>query len=137
MTRATFAIGVVVMCTATATLAQTVNLKPGQYEVTTEMSFPGMKLPPQTRQECIPSSDFKEIARKLMDLNNVNSDCKTSEPKLTANTVTFTRTCSNGVWSSELIYAGDSFSGTTKGKDNKGGDSTAKVTAKRIGDCTK
>jgi hypothetical protein len=39
--------------------------------------------------------------------------------------------------SSEMIFAGDSFSGTTRAKDSDSRLSSLKVSAKRIGDCVK
>lgn len=124
---------------ASPATAQTVNLRPGKYAVTTEMDMPGMrmKMPPQKTEQCIGPDDLKDLSAKLAGVDRANPACKMSEVKTVGNTVTFSRTCGKVVWSSELTYNGDSFVGATKGQDDQGRPITSKATATRIGDCTK
>lgn len=119
--------------------AQTVNLRPGKYAVTTEMDIPGMrmKMPPQKTEQCIAADDLKDLSAKLAGIDRANPACRMSPVQTLGNTVSFTRTCGKVVWSSELTYSGDAFAGMTKGQDEQGRPVTSKATATRIGDCAK
>lgn len=123
---------------AVSVAAQTVNLRPGNYEVTMEMDMPGMpKMPPRKHEQCIASNDLKDLTSGLTALDKTNPDCKMSELKNAGNKVSFMRTCKNGTWTSEMTYSGDSFAGISTGKDSQARPVTMKSTAKRIGDCAK
>ena len=121
--------------------AQTVNIRPGKYEVTVEWNMPEMRMPmpPQKNEECITSNEATDVKAALEAAAKTNPqlECKVSDLKWSGNTVRFTQTCKNGVYKSELTYGGDSFVGVSKGQDSGGRAFTVKTNAKRIGDCMK
>lgn len=47
-----------------ATPAQTVNLRPGNYEMTAVMDMPGMKMPTQKDVSCITAEDLKDLSTR-------------------------------------------------------------------------
>jgi hypothetical protein len=120
--------------------AQTVNIRPGKYEVTATIDMPGMKMAPQKDEECITAADLKDFSKKLIDPEMMQS-CKVSNYKLVDNKLTFNVTCKeddiemNGT--TEMTFASESFTNLMVMKDNKGRVTTIKGTAKRIGECVK
>ena len=140
-------------CTLTA-LAQTVNLRPGQYEYTLEVNLgipaEGQKaildaagFQKQKKLECLTAEDVKDMkniaqffAREGEDMN-----CKMTGLKTAGNKVTFNTTCEEDdvkvTSTTEMTFSTDSFTGLTKAKDNEGRVTTIKASAKRIGECTK
>jgi len=123
-----------------AVVAQTVNLRPGKYEMTTEISMADMpKMPPFKAEQCITGEDVKNIAagKKLGGVEELGLNCKTSNFKLNGKTVTFSVTCDSGTWNVETTFAGDAYTQVLNGKDSQGHVMTGKGNAKRIGDCTK
>jgi len=145
-----FALLVVAACTLTA-LAQTMSLRPGQYEYTLDMNLgipaEGQKavldaagFQKQKKLECLTAEDLKDMKNmahpELAELN-----CKISDPKSTGNKMTFTMTCVDDdvrmTMNTEMTFGTDAFTTVTKGKDHEGGVTTAKMSAKRIGECPK
>jgi hypothetical protein len=121
-----------------AIVAQTVNIRPGKYEVTLETEMPGLgKAPPQKRQECVTPDRLKDWAtftgQPEAQLNK--QGCKVSDRKENGHTVTFTLTCDKSVFFYEMTQGVDAYSGVAKGKMS-GQDITMKMNGKRVGECT-
>ncbi len=120
--------------------AQTVNLRPGKYEVTAEMDMPGMKMPPQKDVQCITAEDLKDLSKAMIDPEEAKN-CKVSNYKVSGNKVTFDTTCEEDgmkmTSTAELTYTRESYTGIMKSKDDKGRVITIRTTAKRIGECAK
>jgi uncharacterized protein DUF3617 len=130
--------------------AQAVNLRPGQYEMVSQivMKDRPTKLPPRKDVVCITTEDLRDITTKLVQ-NNGASGCTLTEKTPTSGGLKFTRECSKtaGV---TITQVGDlTFTSlesyhevvkmSTKGGPPAGpfGDSTITIDGKRIGDCTK
>lgn len=123
-----------------ALIAQGVDLRPGKYDVTMEMNMADMpKMPPMKNEQCITAEDVANLAsgKKLGDVDKIEMNCKVSWFKLSRNTATFGMTCDNGAWSGEMTFAGDTYTQVWTGKDREGHAMSGKVSAKRVGDCTK
>jgi hypothetical protein len=120
-------------------LAQTVNLRPGKYELTLEMELAGLpRVPPQKVEQCLTSEKLKDMSSLMGRPNEAlgSEGCKMSDHKTSGNTVTFTTTCAGNTQSNEVTLSGDSYSGRSKGK-MAGQDFAGKWSGKRIGDCAK
>jgi hypothetical protein len=75
-------------------LAQTPNLRPGNYEQTDEVSMPGRpsKNPPRKAVVCLGEQDVKDLG-KIPIGDNARQMWKDSDQKVTGNKITVTRTC--------------------------------------------
>jgi hypothetical protein len=129
-----------VVAAVTQVAAQTVNLRPGRYEITAVMDMPGMKMPPQTNVECITPADLKDFSKKLIDPEEAKG-CTVSNYKVSGNTLTFNTDCKDDdtrvAMSTEMTFTSESFVGVMKSKDQDGRIMNIKTTAKRVGECTK
>jgi hypothetical protein len=124
-----------------AALAQTVNLRPGQYEMTAEITMPsGPPMPPQKQTDCITAEDLKDFSKAFQDPEFAKA-CQVSDYKASGSKVTFLTECKeDGVrmtGKTEMTFTADSFTGLTTTKDDAGNVITMKASGKRIGDCTK
>jgi len=95
------ALAAAVMCGAS--VAQTVNLKPGMYEVVSSSQVtlsPEMqnRLPPgylarlqkpRTQQQCISDADVKQVGKKLSQERGNDPSCKMTDHTVSGNKVTF------------------------------------------------
>ena len=62
--------------------------------------------------------------------------CKTSDYKVEGNKVSWAMTCEKMTGTSELLYAGETYTGAMKMKmDDQ--EVTMKLSGKRLGDCTR
>jgi hypothetical protein len=119
-------------------LAETVNLRPGKYEVIVEMSMPGgpVKIPPQNSIVCV---DPKNFDKKPLP-NPTGTECTVSDYQQAGDKATFIRTCkgSEGITTqrAEVIFAWESYNGVMETKHPSGRASTIKWTGKRIGECS-
>jgi hypothetical protein len=131
------------------------NIRPGEWEFEIQLNFsqPGVAAAGQAvleeggfknqkRRECLTAEDVKEanfakrLAAEMADMNCTHSPLKTS-----GNKTTFTMTCKEeGItvtMTNELTFSGDSFVSVTTGKDSMGNVFGGRLTARRIGVCTK
>lgn len=142
---------------ALAALAQTVNLRPGQYEYTLEMDLgipaEGQKavldaagFQKQKKLECLTAADVKDVktfAQSFSHPDLADMNCKISDSKSTGNKMTFNMTCVEDdvrmTMRTEMTFGTDSFTTVTNVIDDKGRVTTAggKMSAKRIGECPK
>src|SRR5260370_36343373 len=133
------AIAVVILASLVSVFGQGVNLRPGNYEMINEFTIPDMpKVPPVRGEHCITPEEIKKMSsNNIGDFNQMGLNCKTSDSKLTGSKVTFKMTCQDRTWEGEITFNSDSYTGVMRGRDKKNAVVTAKMTAKRIGECTK
>jgi Protein of unknown function (DUF3617) len=132
--------------------AQTVGLTPGLYEFTViaDIQLPpdmAAKLPPQAlammqkpnvTQHCISQGDVDHVSQQISQgRSNQPENCKVTEHSITGSEVKFTTQCAHNTAHFEGSFAGDSFKGTVVSSGDKGQNMTAKISAHRIGDCSK
>lgn len=133
------AVALTVAVLETAALAQTVNMRPGKYEVTMEMAVAEFPVAPQKDTDCVTARDLKNLP--ALFVRDVEEQCKTSDVKLTDSTLTFNSTCDvEGVrYTSmfELTFAPESYSGVMRMKTQDENVMTVKLNAQRIGECGK
>jgi hypothetical protein len=144
------------ICTLAA-IAQTVNLRPGQYEYTLDVSTgiprEGQKAvldaagyQQQKKLECLTAADVKDMttfAQSFAHPELADMNCKIRNPKPDGNKLTFTMACAeDGVhmtMRTEMTFGTDTFTTVTNVTDDKdrviapGG----KMTARRVGECSK
>jgi hypothetical protein len=140
-----------------AALAQTVNLRPGQYEYTLDMDLgipaEGQKavldaagFQKQKKLECLTAADVKEMktfAQSFAHPDLADMNCKISDTKSTGNTMTFTMACAEDdvrlTMRTEMTFGTDSFTTVTNVTDDKGRVTApgGKMSAKRVGECAK
>jgi hypothetical protein len=127
---------------STMTVAQTQSpMRPGSWEVTMKMSMPGMnmEMPPMKQTQCVTADMLKDPQSALPKGPNAG-DCKVSNYKFTANTATYTMTCTTPMAMTavgEMKYNGtDAYTGTIT-IDSGGQKMSMSYDAKRLGDCAK
>jgi Protein of unknown function (DUF3617) len=118
----------------------------GLWEVKTEMQMEGMPMtmPPTTSQQCITPAEANDPSKAAPQGRGRGGrggqDCKVSDYKTEGNKVTWTMKCEGAqamTGSGEIVYSGDTYTGTMKMDMGGRGAMTMKYTAKRLGDCTK
>ncbi len=113
-----------------------INMKEGEWEITTKMEMTGMpmQIPPQTNKQCITKQD-------MLPQNNKpeNGDCKVKNMKTSGGTVSWVIECDspNGKssGSGKITYSGNTMKGSIKMKVPGNIQMTTKLTGKRIGPC--
>jgi len=126
---------------ASTAAAQIVNIRPGEYEITVDIQTtqPGAPKGPIKRVECVTPEDVKDAANMFGGGNVEN--CKISDVKSTGNKTRFNTTCDEGgrkmTGSSEMTFGNDIVEQTSTMKDDQGRVVTAKLFAKRLGECRK
>src|SRR5579864_2103924 len=137
---------------ASIAYAQTLNLRPGLYEFTStaDVQLPpdvAAKMPPQAlammqqprvTQHCITQTDLDHVSQQLSQGRGGGdaSRCKVTDHSIVGDQVTFTRECPSGSAHFEGSFAADSFQGKMVSSE-KGRTITVKMSAKRVGDCSK
>ena len=130
--------------------AQAVNLRPGQYEMVSQIAMKDRptKMPPRRDVLCVTADDLKDITTKLVQ-NNGASGCKITDKKVTGTGWKITRECSKaaGVTTTQdvdlTLTSSESYHEIVKFNANGApgaspfGDSTITIDGKRIGDCAK
>ena len=149
----TLTIVLVIVLAAAAASAQ-ISIRPGQYEYTLQMNMPIPKEASkavldaagfdkeQKRLDCITAEDAKQAKEDVVKFFAKEMDpqnCKMSDVKITANTLTFTATCVEDgmkmVINNQMTFGVDSFTGVGTMKGDGGLSSTTRMTAKRVGEC--
>ncbi len=142
-------ISVVVLMTAGWAVAGSVEMNPGEWEITTTVKMEGMpavpgmpgELPPQVHKQCLTEKDVVPTTQKQA------KECKVTDQKVKGNTVEWTLTCDDreagmkGSGTGTVTYAGDSMDGAFVMKMSSEGmpemTMNAKMKGKRLGPCTK
>ena len=135
-----------------ALYAQTLGLQPGMYEFTTIANVqlpPDMaaKLPPQAlammqkpnvTQHCITQTDVDHVSQQIAQGRpNQPQNCQVTEHSFSGSQLKFTTQCAHNSAHFEGTVGSDSFQGTMVSTSDKGQTVTVKVSAHRIGDCSK
>lgn len=114
-------------------------MRPGNWSVTVKMSMPGMEMPPMTQTQCVTPEMLKDPLGSVPK-GPGGGDCKMTNYKLSANTATYTMTCSQPMpmtMVGEMKYNGtDAYTGTVS-MDSGGQKMSMSFDAKRVGDCAK
>lgn len=112
------------------------NMKEGEWEITTKMEMPGMpmEMPPTKHTQCITKKDLVPMS------SQPGQACKLTDSKITGNTVTWTMQCSGQggemKGTGNITYTGDSFKGTIKMEMPQADlEMTGHVTGHRLGSC--
>jgi Protein of unknown function (DUF3617) len=122
-------------------LAQQLPMREGNWEVTMKMSMPGMgmEMPPMKQTQCITAAMIKD-PQASVPTGPGGSDCKVSDYKFSANTASYTVTCTKPAPMTavgEMKYSGsDAYTGTIT-VDSGGQKMSMAYDAKRVGDCPK
>ncbi|MBN2401894.1 MAG: DUF3617 family protein [Spirochaetes bacterium] len=121
--------------------AASIKMREGKWEVTMTMNIPGMPMamPPVTHTQCITKKDLEDNKKTLPSAGK-SEDCEIKNYRVKDNTVTWETVCKDGTrGSGQIIYKGDSYTGTMKLEtvDRKGQKSTInyKIKGQRKGDC--
>ena len=135
-----------------ALFAQTLNLRPGLYEFTStsDVQLPpdvAAKLPPQylaamqkphVAQHCISQPDIDHVSQQIAEgKTDRPQSCKVTEHSMSGSQVKFTVQCEHNTGHFEGTVAAESFQGTMVSTGDKGQSMTIKISAHRIGDCSK
>ena len=142
------ALAAALMCGAS--VAQTVNLKPGMYEVVSSSQVtlsPEMqnRLPPgylarlqkpRTQQQCISDADVKQVGKKLSQERGNDPSCKMTDPSVAGGKVKFVMQCQRATSHFEGTFSSDSFKAVIRSQTDHG-PMTISMSGRRIGDCTK
>ena len=142
------ALAAAVICSAL--YAQTVNLKPGMYEVasTSQVTLsPEMQshLPPgylarlqkpRTQQQCISDADLKQVGKKLSQERSNDPSCKMTDHTVSGNKVKFVMQCQRATTHFEGTFSSDSFKAVIRLQTDHG-PMTINLLGRRIGDCAK
>lgn len=125
-----------VAVTAFAPAAQNVNLRPGRYEITTDIEAPA-KMPSEKNVECITAEDLKNVTN-LIGAELVQ-DCRMSASKVAGNELAFSGTCDVGGSALEvtmrMTFAGEAFTGVMTATEKGKPFMTVKSSGKRVGAC--
>jgi len=135
-----------------ALYAQTLGLSPGLYEFTStvDMQLPpdlAARMPPQAlarmqqphvTQHCISQPDLDHVSQQIVQgQSNRPESCQVTEHSLSGGQVRFTSQCGERVSHFEGSIASDSFQGTMVSTNEGGRTVTIKMSARRLGACSK
>jgi hypothetical protein len=134
------------MLATVAVIAQA-RMRPGQWEVSTQMAMPnmpaGFQMPVQTTTQCITPEQAADPAgsapRQGGRGRGGKDDCKTTDQKVTGNTLTYSIACTSPdkmTATGEMTFTGDDSYTNTMKMVMAQGEMTMKMTGKRTGDCT-
>jgi hypothetical protein len=121
-------------------LAQTITLRPGQYEITGEATVAGgAAKPTKPRTECVAEGNSKDITRALLG-GTINAEgCAAPVVKTAGGITTMTVECTlpggRGSTTAQSTVSGDSFT-TIMNWDLPGMKQAIKLSGKRVGACT-
>lgn len=132
---------------ATAVALAQSGMRPGEWEVTTQMQMPnmpaGFQMPAMKMNQCITPEQAKDpantVPRQSGRGRGNKDDCKMSDYKTTGNTITWSMACTSPdklTGTGEMTFAGDDSYTSTMKMVMAQGEMTMKMTGKRIGDCT-
>jgi hypothetical protein len=118
-----------------------VNIKEGQWKITTDVKMKGMpmQMPPFTHTQCITKDD---LVPKTSPPDQQEQNVEISNLKVDGNTVSYDITSSSPggkmTGHSTITYEGDKMKGTMSSKIQPGNmEMTYNMSGKRIGDCPK
>ena len=134
------------MLATTAVIAQS-KMRPGQWEVSTQMAMPnmpvGFQMPVTTNTVCVTPEQANDpasaVPRQGGRGRGGKDDCRMTDQKVTGNTITYTMTCTSPektTATGEMTFTGDDSYTNTLKLAMAQGEMTMKMSGKRTGDCT-
>ena len=126
---------------ASAAVAQ-ISLVPGRYEVTVEMQLPQAPAPMTFNStDCITAEDARDIGELMTkEIAASDEDCAISNLEVTSTKITFDSMCSVGgapaTGHADITFGADSWDGVMTTQLGAGATLTAKMSGKRVGECT-
>jgi len=137
-------IAVLVAWTAAAsTVSAQSPMREGRWEITTQMEMANMpmKMPEMKTMRCVTPEQAKDPTKALptpsSNPNDKEPACKVSDYKAVGNNVSWKVACTGAqsfTGSGEMVFAGDSYTGTMK-MTMQQGEMSMKYSGKRLGDC--
>ena len=125
-------------------LADEHRMRPGQYEMTTEMKMEGMdhQAPSRTSSHCFTEDDVKDYRKMAQDGQGRNRDCDISDMKANGDHVSYAMSCKSGAkGTAEMTFRPDGYEMTMNLETPGGPHGPMKIkmhtTARRTGDCSK
>jgi hypothetical protein len=113
------------------------RMRPGQYELTTEMTTDGKPMPAMKASDCVTAEVLKDQAKLLMGAAE-DQNCKVSDLVRSGDRLTFSFTCNEDgvrfVSRAEMTYGTDAYSGLVT-TTAKGRTTITKMSGKRVGEC--
>lgn len=131
---------------ATVALVAQSPMRPGLWEITTQMQMPNMpaqvQMPEMKVPQCITPEQAKDPANTMPrgpqpGRGARKDDCKVADYKMSGNKATWTMTCTTPeklTSTGEMTFSDDSYTGAMKMVMAQG-EMTMKVSGKRVGDC--
>jgi hypothetical protein len=120
------------------------KIRPGQYELKTEMKMEGIdrSIPPTTITHCYTEQDVKDYKTMAQEGQGRNRECEISDLKESAGHVSYAMNCKSGAKGrAEMTFGGDGYEMTmnleTPGGPNGPMKMKMHTTARRTGDCSK
>ena len=126
---------------ASAAIAQ-ISLVPGRYEVTVEMQLPQAPAPMTFNStDCITADDARDIGELMTkEIAASDEDCEISNLEVTDTKIAFDSMCSVGgapaTGHADITFGADSWNGVMTTQLGGGATLTAKMSGKRVGECT-
>lgn len=145
MKAALAAAAVAAVVLAASTRAQEGPRRDGRWQVTVEMSMPGMPagLPPMTMEQCITKEEAADPESMIPQTQGgrgaAPGDCQVTDQKISGSKVSWAMTCTGSEPMSgtgEFTYTDNGYTGVVK-MDREGQTMTMKYSGKRLGDCAK
>ena len=135
---------------ATAAVIAQSGMRPGQWEITTQMQMPnmpnlpaGIQMPSTKTTQCITADQAKDpantVPRQTGRGRGGKDDCRMSDYKTTGSTISWSMACTSPdkvTGTGEMTVGDDSYTSTIKMVMAQG-EMTMKMSGKRIGDCAK
>ena len=125
------------------TLLAQAEMKPGLWEVTTQMEMPGVpvKIPATKATSCVTPEQAKNPGGTVPNAGGRGrggkDDCKATDQRIDGNKVTWKMACTGAMpmtGDGEMVFSGDSYAGKMN-MTTAQGQMAMQLTGKRIGDC--
>jgi Protein of unknown function (DUF3617) len=142
MTRRTVhAITAILLGMTPVTWAQVISVRPGRYETTAEMQFPGAPTPMRIKDfDCVTPEEGRDLIKAWLKEAGGSEECKLSNVKQAGNTVMFESTClvegERAKATAEVTFGADWFNGNLA-MTVEGDRVSVKTTAKWVGPACK
>ena len=128
-----------------ALAAQDTPMRPGRWEVTSQMQMATMQMPPTTNAACVTAEELKKDPASGLPKGVAGAGkdaCKVSDYKVVRSVATWKMQCTGDfsmTGTGEITFMGDTYAGTVNMNMTQGpmqGPMTMRLAGKRTGDCT-
>lgn len=122
--------------------AQSNPMRPGNWEVTAQMSMGGQPMPPMTSARCITAEDLKQSEKNGLPgggPGGPQGNCSVSDYKVAGSNVSWKMACTGQIamtGEAQMQFKGDAYTGTMT-MTMAQGSMVMSMTGKRLGDCAK